>query len=60
MLKQLNNPFPNISLRIDKKLLIAKLRATQNNYIELLINSNDLKTIYIKDRKGINSLTTEN
>ena len=54
------NQFPDISIRIDKKQLINQLRAMQDSYIELWINSKNLTTITIKDRFNINRMTTKN
>lgn len=54
------NQFPNISIRIDKKQLINQLRAMNDSYIELWINTKNLTTITIKDRFNINRMTTKN
>lgn len=54
------NQFPNISIRLDKKQLINQLRAMQDGYIELWINTKNLTTITIKDRFNINRMTTKN
>ena len=54
------NQFPDISIRLDKKQLINQLRAMQDSYIELWINSKNLTTITIKDRFNINRMTTKN
>lgn len=54
------NQFPDISIRIDKKQLINQLRAMNDAYIELWINTKNLTTITIKDRFNINKMTTKN
>lgn len=54
------NQFPNISIRLDKKQLINQLRAMQDSYIELWINTKNLTTIIIKDRYNFNQMTTKN
>ena len=54
------NQFPDISIRIDKKQLINQLRAMNDSYIELWINTKNLTTITIKDRFNINKMTTKN
>lgn len=54
------NQFPDISIRIDKKQLINQLRAMNDSYIELWINTKNLTTITIKDRFNINRMTTKN
>lgn len=54
------NQFPDISIRIDKKQLINQLRAMNDTYIELWINTKNLTTITIKDRFNINRMTTKN
>lgn len=54
------NQFPDISIRLDKKQLINQLRAMQDTYIELWINTKNLTTITIKDRFNINRMTTKN
>lgn len=51
---------PDISIRIDKKQLINQLRAMNDTYIELWINTKNLTTITIKDRFNINRMTTKN
>lgn len=58
--KKVLNHLPDISIRLDKKQLINQLRAMQDSYIELWINSKNLKTITIKDRYNINKMTTKN
>lgn len=58
--KNILNNLPDISIRLDKKQLINQLRAMQDSYIELWINSKNLKTITIKDRYNINKMTTKN
>lgn len=58
--KNVLNNLPDISIRLDKKQLINQLRAMQDSYIELWINSKNLKTITIKDRYNINKMTTKN
>lgn len=54
------NQFPDISIRIDKKQLINQLRAMNDSYIEIWINTKNLTTITIKDRFNINKMTTKN
>lgn len=54
------NQFPDIFIRIDKKQLINQLRAMNDSYIELWINTKNLTTITIKDRFNINRMTTKN
>lgn len=54
------NQFPDISIKIDKKQLINQLRAMNDSYIELWINTKNLTTITIKDRFNINRMTTKN
>lgn len=54
------NQFPDISIRIDKKQLINQLRAMNDSYIELWINTKNLTTITIKDRFNINRMATKN
>ena len=54
------NQFPDISIRIDKKQLINQLRAMNDTYIELWINTNNITSITIKDRFNINRMTTKN
>lgn len=54
------NQFPDISIRLDKKQLINQLRAMQDSYIELWINSKNLSSITLKDRFNINRMTTKN
>lgn len=54
------NQFPDISIRIDKKQLINQLRAMNDSYIEIWINTKNLTTITIKDRFNINRMTTKN
>lgn len=54
------NQFPDISIRIDKKQLINQLRAMNDSYIELWINSKNLSSITLKDRFNINRMTTKN
>ena len=54
------NQFPDISIRMDKKQLINQLRAMNDSYIELWINTKNLTTITIKDRFNINRMTTKN
>ena len=51
---------PDISIRIDKKQLINQLRAMNDTYIELWINTKNLTTITLKDRFNINRMTTKN
>ena len=51
---------PDISIRIDKKQLIHQLRAMNDTYIELWINTKNLTTITIKDIFNINRMTTKN
>ena len=58
--KNILNQFHDISIRLDKKQLINQLRAMQDSYIELWINSKNLTTITIKDRFNINRMTTKN
>jgi hypothetical protein len=50
----------DISIRLDRKQLINQLRALQDNYIELWINSKNLKSIILKDRYNINRIITKN
>lgn len=54
------NQFPDISIRLDKKQLINQLRAMNDSYIELWINSKNLSSITLKDRFNINRMTTKN
>lgn len=54
------NQFPDISIRLDKKQLINQLRAMNDSYIELWINTKNLTTITIKDRFNINRMATKN
>lgn len=56
---QLQN-LSDISIRLDKKQLINQLRALQDNYIELWINSKNLKSIILKDRYNLNRIVTKN
>lgn len=58
--QDLINQFPDISIRIDKKQLINQLRAMNDSYIELWINSKNLSSITLKDRFNINRMTTKN
>jgi len=58
--KNILNQFPDISIRIDKKQLINQLRAMQDSYIELWINSKNLSSITLKDRFNINKMITKN
>lgn len=48
------------SIRVDKKQLINQLRAMYDNYIELWINTDDLRTITLKDRFNTNTMRTKN
>lgn len=57
--KTLKN-LPDISIRIDKKQLINQLRAMNDTYIELWINTKNLTSITLKDRFNINRMTTKN
>lgn len=59
-IQDIKNQFPDISIRIDKKQLINQLRAMNDSYIELWINTKNLTTITIKDRFNINRMTTKN
>ena len=54
------NKLPDISIRLDKKQLINQLRAMQDSYIELWINTKDLSSITLKDRFNINRMITKN
>lgn len=60
MINKLQTALPDISIRIDKKQLINQLRAMQDTYIELWINSKNLSSITLKDRFNINRMTTKN
>lgn len=60
MINKLQTALPDISIRIDKKQLINQLRAMNDSYIELWINTKNLTTITIKDRFNINRMTTKN
>lgn len=51
---------PNIKIRLDRKQFIKQLQALQDSYIELLLNSNNLHTIALKDRNNLNQMTTKN
>ena len=57
--KSLQN-LSDIFIRLDKKQLINQLRALQDNYIELWINSKNLKSIILRDRYNINRIITKN
>ena len=59
-INEILNQFPDISIRIDKKQLINQLKAMNDSYIELWINTKNLTTITIKDRFNINRMTTKN
>ena len=54
------NQLADISIRIDRKQLINQLRAMQDSYIELWINSKNLTTITLKDRFNLNRMKTKN
>lgn len=60
MINETLKNLPDISIRIDKKQLINQLRAMNDTYIELWINTKNLTTITIKDRFNINRMTTKN
>lgn len=60
MINETLKNLPDISIRIDKKQLINQLRAMNDSYIELWINTKNLTTITIKDRFNINRMTTKN
>lgn len=51
---------PNIKIRLGRKQFIKQLQALQDSYIELLLNSNNLNTITLKDRNNLNRMTTKN
>lgn len=51
---------PNIRIRLDRKQFIKQLQALQDSYIELLLNSNNLNTITLKDRYNLNQMATKN
>lgn len=50
----------NIKIRLDRKQFIKQLQALQDSYIELLINSNNLHIITLKDRYNFNQMVTKN
>jgi hypothetical protein len=54
------NQLADISIRVDRKQLINQLRAMQDSYIELWINSKNLTTITLKDRFNLNRMKTKN
>lgn len=60
MINETLKNLPDISIRIDKKQLINQLRAMNDTYIELWINTKNLTTITLKDRFNINRMTTKN
>lgn len=60
MVNETLNQFPDISIRLDKKQLINQLKAMQDSYIELWINTKNLTTITIKDRFNLNKMQTKN
>ena len=60
MNKNILNNLPDISIRLDKKQLINQLRAMQDSYIELWINSKNLSFITLKDRFNLNKMQTKN
>lgn len=51
---------PNIKIRLDRKQFVKQLQALQDSYMELLINSNNLHTITLKDRYNFNQMVTKN
>lgn len=52
---------PNyIMLRIDKKQFINELRAMNDNFVELWIDTTNKKSIQIKDRFKIITTSTRN
>lgn len=57
--KDINN-LPTISIKIDKKDMINQLRGLKDNYIELLINPKQLKTISLKDKTHYYTIQTKN
>jgi len=59
-IKNISEALPDISIRLDKKQLINQLRALQDNYIELWINSKNLSFITLKDRFNTNKMQTKN
>ena len=60
LIQNLANQLPDIIIRIDKKQLINQLKAMNDSYIELWINTKNLTTITLKDRFNINRMTTKN
>lgn len=54
----LNNK--HIIRKIDKKALIKQLNALQDNYINLIINIDDVSTIVLRDSKNTIITTTKN
>lgn len=55
----MNNNFDQIvAIRIDKKDMINNLRALSDNCINLVINTNSLKSITLKDRTHLIELQT--
>ena len=55
----MNNNFDHIvAIRIDKKDMINNLRALSDNCINLVINTNSLKSITLKDRTHLIELQT--
>lgn len=54
------NQLADISIRIDRHQLINQLRAMQDSYIELWINTKNLSSIVIKDRNNFNRMNTKN
>jgi len=58
MLNDIN--LDDICIRIDKNQLIKQLRALNDNYIEIWINSKNLRTIKLRDRNNLNCMQTKN
>ena len=55
----MNNNFDNIvSIRVDKKDLINNLRALSDNFIHLVIDTDSLQSIVLKDRTHCNTIQT--
>lgn len=55
----MNNNNNILTIRIDKKDMINNLRALTDNYIELVINTTNLKSLSLKDRTHFNTLQTK-
>ena len=56
----LNDLIGDIHIRIDAKQMIAELRACQNNYVYLDINSKNLTQITIRDNTRRCTIKTKN